>query len=282
MRVYNTADLIAEVNDFINEIDKLEVEQKAILNSKKILEETILNLIKENEKNEEALDIAKNAIKILRAVSDKTVKKAYKYLEESLNLALSRMFIHTTRRIKLQESTRGGKYPQLEIQIMVSNGKTRSLKSDSGHGLAQIVSILSILCLIVLTGRRRVLVMDEVLSGLSVQNRKIIDSILWTFTEIGFQFIINEHGFVPKGAKVYKLKMEGDVAGIEDSYIESSGVYLNDDGNVYNNTDSSEDITEFNGNGDDTNDSDGRFNTIKGNNRSISDGEESLDDILDI
>ena len=48
------------------------------------------------------------------------------------------MFTHTTRKIALHEYMRGN-YPQLEVILTVSNGKKRSLKTDSGHGLAQII-----------------------------------------------------------------------------------------------------------------------------------------------
>ena len=71
--------------------------------------------------------------------------------------------------------------------------------------------------------------MDEVISGLSVHNLRIVTDILWQFTEIGFQFIINEHGYIPRGAKVYHLEMVGDVSGVKKSYIEEDGVYLNND-----------------------------------------------------
>lgn len=68
--------------------------------------------------------------------------------------------------------------------------------------------------------------MDEVLSGVSVHNRKIVEDILWSFTEIGFQFIINEHGFVPRGSSVYHLEMVGDISHVKQNYIATQGVYL--------------------------------------------------------
>ena len=69
--------------------------------------------------------------------------------------------------------------------------------------------------------------MDEILSGLSIHNRMIVTDILWAFTDIGFQFIVNEHGYIPKGSKVYHLEMVGDVSRVKESYIEEKGVYLN-------------------------------------------------------
>lgn len=216
-----------QIRKYIDTVTNIEAEQDSNIRTREKLKKTIEELVKDNEDNKEALDIATHAIEILRKVSDEAVQEAYKFLEESINAALERMFANTVRKIRLVEYTRNGQYPQLEIELTVGSGKVRSLKSDSGHGLAQIVSLLSILSLIVITGSRRLMVMDEVISGLSVHNRRIITEILWTFTQIGFQFIINEHGYVPKGAKVYKLEMVGDVSGVADSYIEQSGVYLN-------------------------------------------------------
>lgn len=218
--------LKAEVATMINTISNIELENAAAIRSKMTLEKSIQQLMDTNKENKEALDIATHAIEILRQVSDETVSQAYGFLEKNLNETLKRMFTNTTRKIEIKESIRANQYPQLELILHVGNGKTRSLKADSGHGLAQIVSLLSILSLIVITGSRRILVMDEVISGLSVHNRKIVSDILWSFTEIGFQFIVNDHGFVPEGSHVYHLEMVGDVSGVKKDYIAKQGVYL--------------------------------------------------------
>ena len=224
-----TYEINNNINWFMGEVDKLIMEQQVSLKTRERLEASISDLIIQNKENKEALDIAVHAIDILRQVSDQAVAEAYRFLEKSLNSSLERMFRQTVRKIRLNEYTRNGQYPQLEFELTVGNGKKRSLKADSGHGLAQIVSLLSVLSLIVITNSRRILVMDEVISGVSVQNRQIIDEIMWTFTEIGFQFIVNEHGFVPKGSKVYHLEMVGDMSSVKESYIEEQGVYLQGD-----------------------------------------------------
>ena len=223
----DTRQLRSNLSKYIEMVDELEKQQAAEIYTKEKLEREIRTLADQAKGNKEAMNIATHAIDILRQVSDQAVVEAYKFLESSLNAALARMFSNTTRQIRLHEYTRDGQYPQLEIELLVGNGKKRSLKSDSGHGLAQIVSLLSILSLIVITNSRRILVMDEIISGLSVHNRKIVSDILWTFTDIGFQFIVNEHGYVPKGSKVYYLEMVGDVSHVKESYIEQEGVYLN-------------------------------------------------------
>ena len=215
---------------FIDVANKIELENAAAIKSREALEQSIKQLMEQNKDNKEALDVATHAIEILRQVSDEAVSKAYGFLETSLNASLAKMFAHTTRKIQIKESIRSNQYPQLELILHVGNGKTRSLKTDSGHGLAQIVSLLSILSLIVITGSRRILVMDEVISGLSVHNRKIVNDILWSFTKIGFQFIVNDHGFVVEGSHVYHLEMKGDVSGVKQHYIAKKGVYLQGDG----------------------------------------------------
>ena len=223
----DTSVLRGQIASFIREANQIEINQKAEEKAKERLEMEIRNLAAQAKDNREALSIATGAIDLLRQVSDKAVIDAYRFLEDSLNNCLARMFANTTRKIHLREYTRDGQYPQLEIELETAGGTVRSLKADSGHGIAQIVSLLSILSLIVITNSRRILVMDEVISGLSVNSRKIISDILWAFTEIGFQFIVNDHGFVPKGSKVYYLEMSGDVSKVKETYLEEQGVYLN-------------------------------------------------------
>ena len=215
-----------DIKNFLKQVQDMEITQAANIRARNKLENDIRKLEETNKNNNDVLDITTHAIDILRQVSDESVSKAYKKLEENLNVVLARMFSNTTRHITLREYTRSGQYPQLEIELTVAGGKKRSLKADSGHGLAQIVSLLSILSLIVITHSRRILVMDEIISGLSSHNREIVSEILWAFTEVGFQFICNEHGFIPKGAKTYHLEMVGDVSHIKESYIEPNGVYL--------------------------------------------------------
>lgn len=222
----STMELRNRANLLLNEIHNLEIQQAGVIHSREKIEKTILEYKERAKNDKEALDIATHAIEILRQVSDESVGKAYEFLEKSLNTSLARMFENSTRKIKIKEWTRNNQYPQLELELEVGNGIKRSLKTDSGHGLAQIVSLLSILSLIVITKSRRILVMDEVISGLSVHNRKVVNDILWSFVEIGFQFIINDHGFVPEGAHVYHLEMVGDVSHVKQHYIATKGVYL--------------------------------------------------------
>lgn len=219
-------DIENRVSQFISDVEQLEIEQKAHKKTKEKFEAAILEKTEQSKLNSEELDIVTNAIAILRQVSDEAVQQSYEFITSSINAALERIFDKSTRKIKLKEYTRGGMYPQLEIELYVENGKTRSLKDDSGHGIMQIISLLCILSLIVITGSRKILVIDEMLSGLSAKSRSIVDDILWSFTEIGFQFIISEHGYIPRNSKVYHLEATGGVSKVVNEYIQSDGVYL--------------------------------------------------------
>ena len=202
---------IEDNNANIKQIEKIDSQVKVINKE-----------IKESEKQ---LEISQNAIEILRGVSDKTIKGSYEFLEQTINDALSRIFVDEKRSIKIVESSIQGQYPQIDIEIITSNG-THTISRD-GHGIAQVISLLSSLCLIVLTGSRRFMALDEVLSGLSNEALEVIDNILHDFVDIGFSFIVNEHGVLFKGAKVYEIEMQNGKSFISKEYIEEKGVYRN-------------------------------------------------------
>jgi len=229
----DTTALKLRANQFMQIVHNIEIENASAITSKQRIENTIAQLVEDNKGNKEALEIAQNAIAVLKQLSDDVVGQAYGFLQENLNTALKRMFKNTIRKIEIKESLLRGQYMQLELILHVGDNKIRSLKTDSGHGIAQIVSLLCILSLIVITNGRRILVIDEVISGLSVNNRRIVNDILWAFTEIGFQFIVNEHGFIPEGSHVYHLEMNGDVSGVKQHYIAEKGVYLQGAGNEH-------------------------------------------------
>lgn len=217
--------IVERAKKLVYDIEEVELNQKAMAKSKQQLSKNIEDLKIQKQISEEELEIVTNAVAILKDISDGVVVENRKFIEESLNSALERIFKKSTRKIRIKEYTARGTYPQLELELQVEGGEIRLLK-NSGHGLMQIVSLLCVLSLIVMTGNRRLLVLDEVLSGLSARTRKIVDDILWVFTSIGFQFIINEHGFIPKGAKVVKLEMQSGLSSVTNTYIENNGVYL--------------------------------------------------------
>lgn len=213
--------------DFIVYVDELEKRNMANLLQIESLNKEIDRYSKALDTSKDSLDVVMNAIAILRNIQDASVKASYKEIENRVNDVLSRVFTKSIRRIELVETTLRGKYPQLELRLKVEGGKDRSLKNASGHGIMQIISLICNLSLIVITGGRRLLILDEVLSGLSVEARSIISDVLNQFTELGFQFVINEHLFIPDNANVYELEVENGVSRVVNNYINNDGVVYN-------------------------------------------------------
>lgn len=218
--------IIGQAEQYIATVNQLKLEQAAQAKARETLATQHSSYKAGIKQQSEQLDIVSNAVAILTKISDDTVGKSYEFIKDSLNGALARVFEKSPRQIELREYTRSGAYPQLELMVITENGVQRSLKDDSGHGISQIISLLTILSLIVITGQRRFLVLDEMLSGLSSNAAKIVSDILWAFADIGFQFVISEHGLVVKGSQVYVLESRAGVSSIKDSYIEPVGVYL--------------------------------------------------------
>lgn len=189
-----------------------------------------------------ALKDNKEAMAILNTVKDMNTAQSYAFIEHNLNIALEKVFNGSVRRIRLVEGVYSGKYPELKLELITENGVKRSLKTDSGHGMRQVVSLLCTLCLICVSGARRFLVLDEVLTGLSAESKKAVDDILWAFAGIGFQFLIVEHGFVARNAQVYELKLENGISRVTHEYITSEGHYR---GIAPKNSTSTNNFTEF-------------------------------------
>lgn len=220
--------ILSRAEQFISEVSALEADQRSQVVTKQKLGEDINRREERIDKASKDAELTLKAVEILNMVSDGSVQNSYKFITDNINQALARIFTTSERRIRLKESTRGGMYPQLEVELLVENETVRSLKEDSGHGIMQIISLLCILSLIVLNGSRKIMVIDEVLSGLSANSRMVIDDILWAFAGIGFQFIVSEHGYIPRGSMVYQLESVAGTSRIKREYLQSGeqGVYL--------------------------------------------------------
>lgn len=222
----NVNELLQMAGRIAQKADDLVSEHKTRVSTKERLEATINDLKDTNVKEAEKLKVASEALVILGKQSDGIVDKSYKFIESNLNMALAKIFTGKTRSIKLREDIGRNNTPVLEFDLIENGGIVRNLKSDSGHGVEQVVSLLSILCLICINGGRRLMVLDEVMSGMDADTRRVINDILWSFTTIGFQFVVSEHGFVPEGAYVHLLMNDGTASYVKRRFINNKGIYL--------------------------------------------------------
>ena len=210
-----------QINNSIDTLKKALQEQE--FRKKQV--ERLNQLAKEAEEQAENLEkeqlLVEKALRLIIEACDLVAEDSYRFIMRSVNSLLDKMFTDCERKIRLTQKT-VGKNPTLSVEV-IADGQVRDL-SESGHGIAQIVSLVCVICLIVLNGSRRLVVLDEVLNGVSIQNKPALSEALWAFTEIGFQFIICEHAFVPEGAKVYEVVNNGGVSSIARTYIQGEEV----------------------------------------------------------
>lgn len=144
---------------------------------------------------------------LLTKLADSRVKKALDFIVKIINDTLIKLFPNDFKAIQVEMDAYHETYPQMRLKLITANDKVRSLKTQEGNGVSQIVSLLYIICLIYISGYRRFVHIDEVLNGLHPDAWELIDDILKLFEEkLDFQFIITQHGYEPKNGRVVYLK----------------------------------------------------------------------------
>lgn len=163
------------------------------------------------------------AQQLLTTVSDANTTAVLDYITGIINKTLGELFPHDSRRIYLEKSMYQGQHAHINIKLTGTNGKTRDLTLQSGTGLRQVISFLFVLSLIEIRKGRRLLIADELLSGLHPEAKRIVTDIIRIFAEEGFQFAFVEYGVNDLG-KVYLVEKPGAVATV----TPMDGVYNNE------------------------------------------------------
>lgn len=163
------------------------------------------------------------AQQLLTTVSDDNTTAVLDYITGIINKTLGELFPHDDRRIHLERSMYQGKNAHINIQLTGTNGKKRDLTLQSGTGLRQVISFLFLLSLIEIRKGRRIILADELLSGLHPEAKRIVSDIIKIFADDGFQFAFVEYGINDLG-KIYLVEKPGDVATV----TPMDGVYNNE------------------------------------------------------
>lgn len=163
------------------------------------------------------------AQQLLTTVSDSNTTAVLDYITGIINKTLGELFPHDSRRIYLEKSMYQGQHAHINIKLTGTNGKTRDLTLQSGTGLRQVISFLFVLSLIEIRKGRRLLIADELLSGLHPEAKRIVTDIISIFASEGFQFAFVEYGVNDLG-KVYLVEKPGAVATV----TPMDGVYNNE------------------------------------------------------
>lgn len=163
------------------------------------------------------------AQQLLATVSDNNTTAVLDYITGIVNKALSEIFPHDSRRIFLEKKMHNNQYAHINIKLSGTGGKTRDLTLQSGTGLRQVISFLFVLSTIEIRKGRRFMVMDEILSGLHPEAKRIVMDIMQIFAEEGFQFMMVEYG-VNNVGRIYIVEKPDKVSTV----TPIDGVYNNE------------------------------------------------------
>lgn len=189
----NLADRILKADKIM---EKINSQHQAIKLQKEMMENHIdeydnqITQLKENEIKYQ------KAIEQFKRIADTRSNTAKKYLEDTLNWALAQIPLKQRYKaiINESESSRNAKEMVLSLEDL-DTGRIRSMKYQTGTAIAQIVSFLMNVIVIKLSGATRIMVLDEVFTGLQDRETiKIFGNILCSLAEKEhFQFFFVEH-----------------------------------------------------------------------------------------
>ena len=164
---YKQNKLIREVDGVLDKIQSLKDEA----HEKKVIKQTLIGKLDEYVKdlelaNEEVMLLDKVSL-FLKSMVDLRTQSAYTQIEDTMNWCLSNVPLKQRYRMKIVESEnkrigRGVSF----VLVDLDTGKERSVKTQTGTALAQIVSFLLLVVVISVSGSSRILVTDEMFSGL--------------------------------------------------------------------------------------------------------------------
>lgn len=195
------------------------------LKDKVKLEKRVDERKKELEKAQQDYVNLMNAQKLLSTVSDDNTEATLLFVSGVINKALAEIFKGDTRRIYLSRKLYGGTRPHIVVELENGKGEKLDMSIQSGTGLRQIISVLFVICLIEVRKGRRLLILDERLSGLHSEAKRILSEIISIFAEGGFQFVFVEYSLNKLG-KLYNVEKPGNEARV---YALDGVEYSNDD-----------------------------------------------------
>lgn len=207
------------MSQFTNEIIMIEQSYKQAQDIKANIDVLTTKL---NDMNIQYVNMVE-AQQLLTTVSDANTTAVLDYITGIINKTLGELFPHDSRRIYLEKTMYQGQHAHINIKLTGTNGKTRDLTLQSGTGLRQVISFLFVLSLIEIRKGRRLLIADELLSGLHPVAKEVITDVIKIFAEEGFQFAFVEYGVNDLG-KVYLVEKPGAVATV----APMDGVYNNE------------------------------------------------------
>lgn len=159
----------------------------------------------------EDYNLLEEAQKALSVISEQNTSLVLDFITGVINQTLGEVFKGDSREIRLSKSLRAGRYVHINVELVTSEGKTRDLTLQSGTGLRQIISFLYVVSLIEIRHDRKLLMMDEILSGVHSAAKAVLVEIMKIFAAGGWQFVMVEYGVDDLG-KIYHVEKPGTEA----------------------------------------------------------------------
>lgn len=189
----NLAERIEQVDSLM---ENVKTNHTALNMRKKAIESQIEDLdtnIASNKENERKYLLAVEELKTLANSRSESAKKT---IEDTLNWALTQIPLKQRYKAILNDGDSGKNTKEMFITLQdLDTGKLRSIKQQAGTAIPQIISFLMNVIVIKLSGSARIMVLDEVFTGLQDKDSiKMFGTILKSLAEKEhFQFFFIEH-----------------------------------------------------------------------------------------
>ncbi len=197
------------MSEYTQRIMEIESEYKQA----ELLKAKVDKMMADFDEKSNAYVVMLEAQQLLTTVSDTNTTAVLDYITGIINKTLGELFPHDSRRVHLEKKIYRGQYAHINMQLTGTNGVVRDITLQAGTGLRQVVSFLFVLTMIEIRKGRRILLMDELLSGLHPVAKRITMDIVQIFSEEGFQFVFVEYGVDDVG-RVYLVEKPNEVATI--------------------------------------------------------------------
>lgn len=173
--------------------DLLTQTRYAVSHSAKLQQQRSDLLIQLESAKQEWQDLV-DSQKVLSSISEENTQRTLEYITKVINKSLAEIFQGQGRQVELSRTLYRDRYAHITVVLRTANGGTRDLDLQTGQGVKEVISFLFTVCLIAVRGGRRLLIMDELLSGLHAEAKQAVSHMIGVFCEEGFQFVMVEYG----------------------------------------------------------------------------------------
>lgn len=179
----------------IDVLQRLSGQVRAGVVTRNKLQDKVISLNKDIIDNNKKIETMVRAKQLLSVVSDDTLNATVEYITSVINKVLADIFENTGNQytIQLHKELYRGRYTHVTLELY-EDGFRRDFKISSGMGIRQVISFLYTICLIEESGKRKFIILDEVLSNLNHEAAEAVGIIIKIFVENGFQILMIDHG----------------------------------------------------------------------------------------